>query len=219
MVQTYILSFIEGFLTFVSPCILPLLPVYLFYLAGLPAGGDKNEIKKRTLLINSLAFVIGFTIIFVLLGTTATFFGQFLKNNIALFRNFSGIIMIIFGLNFMGIFKIKLLNTEKRFHYNKDRLGFFSSIIFGMVFSFGWTPCIGSFLGSALLKASSSNTVIEGSFLLFVYSMGLGIPFILSALMFEKAKSVFEKIKKHQRIITAISGLVLIISGIITISL
>lgn len=211
---TYVLSFIEGILTFISPCILPLIPVYLFYLAGI--SGDKaGQINKGRLVTNALGFIIGFTIVFVILGATATSLGYFLKSHISLLKKVSGMIMVVFGLNFMGVFKIGILNTEKRFEYKFKELKFLSSIVFGMVFGFGWTPCLGAFLGSALLLASSSDTIIQGILLLLAYSVGLGIPFIITAVLFEKIKSTLTFIQTHNKVINIISGLVLILAGIL----
>lgn len=214
MDTSYVLSFIEGILTFISPCILPLLPVYFFYLAGIKDTED--TINKRKLTANAIAFVLGFTIIFVLMGATATTIGQFLKNHIDILRKISGVLMIVFGLNFMGVFKIGFLNVEKRMHYNFKELNFFRSLLFGLIFGLGWTPCVGAFLGSALLMASSSNTIYEGIMLLVVYSLGLGIPFILTAVAFERLKTGLTVMTKYQNTISLISGIVLILAGLLT---
>lgn len=209
---SYGLTFIEGFLTFISPCILPMMPIYFFYLAGME--GD-DEAKKNRLFINSIAFVIGFIIIFTLLGAVATTIGHFLVNNRIALQKISGIIIILFGLNYIGVLKISFLNMEKSLDYKFNKLNFFSSIIFGIVFGLGWSSCSGAFLGSALALASNSNTVWEGVLLLFTYSIGLGIPFMISAIIFEKIKSTFDFIKKHYNIISIISGIMLIIAGIL----
>lgn len=212
----YVFGFIQGVLTFVSPCILPLLPVYFSYLAGI---GADNKVQGKSygakLVINSLAFIAGFTLIFVLLGAAATSLGHFLRSGIDIFRRISGIIMIVFGLNFLGILKFNFLNIEKRLEYRFKELKFFSSIIFGMVFGFGWSPCSGPFLGSALIMAANSNTVGQGILLLFVYSMGLGVPFILTAALMDKMKYSIESLQKHNRVIRAIAGFILIVGGIL----
>ncbi|WP_110463514.1 cytochrome c biogenesis CcdA family protein [Ruminiclostridium sufflavum] len=201
------MTFIEGILTFISPCILPMLPIYFLYLAG------ESQNKSR-LLTNSIGFVIGFTIVFTILGATVTSFGYFLTNHRNLLEKISGLVMILFGLNFTGILKINLLNREKRFDFKFNRLRFLSSVVFGMVFSLGWTPCLGAFLGSALALASNSDTILQGTLLLFLYSVGLGIPFILTSVLFEKVKGAFRQIQKHMAIISIISGVLLIIAGI-----
>lgn len=216
-INSYVLGFIEGILTFISPCILPLLPVYLVYLAGEKVKKEiSGGFRSRKLLANSLGFVLGFTIVFVLLGAAATSLGHFLKENIVFFRKISGIIMIIFGLNFMGIISLGFLNKYRKINYQFRELKFFNSVIFGAAFGFGWTPCVGAFLGSALLMASNSETIGQGILLLVVYSAGLGIPFIISSIIFDKAKIVFNFIQKHNRTVNIVSGSVLIIAGILT---
>lgn len=213
---TYIFGFIEGVLTFISPCILPLLPVYFFYLAGVSDEGASAGMQDRSRLIgNSIGFVLGFTLVFVALGAAATSLGQFLKSNMGLFRKLSGILMILFGLNFTGIFKLNFLNVERRFEYKFKKLNFLNSIVFGAVFGFGWTPCLGAFLGSALLLAGNSETLWQGVSLLLVYSIGLGIPFIVTSVIFDRVKSSFRNIQKYSRIISIISGIVLILAGIL----
>jgi len=213
---TYIKSLLYGLLTFVSPCILPMLPIYYSYLAGGIAGQANNEggNHKERLLINSIGFVLGFSTVFVLLGAAATSIGAFLRSHRDEFVIVSGIIIILFGLNFLGILKIGILNVEKRFDYRFERLKFFSSVIFGMVFSFGWTGCIVSYLTPVMAMAADSEMMAEGLLMLTIYSLGLGIPFIVSALIFEKLKKVFKFVQKNYRIINIISGLFLIYSGI-----
>jgi cytochrome c-type biogenesis protein len=215
-VSSYLLTFIEGVLTFISPCILPMLPVYFLYLAGTSeVANQEGPAKRKRLITNSVGFVIGFTIVFVLLGATVTSIGHFLVNHKDLLRKISGIVIILFGLNFMGILKLKFLNMEKRIDFKFNKLGFFSSILFGFVFGFGWTPCLGAFLGSALAMASNSKTIFEGIMLLLVYSIGLGIPFIIASVIFDELKSTFKLIQKHNKLIGIISGILLIVAGIL----
>lgn len=214
---SYFLTFIEGILAFISPCLLPMLPIYFSYLAGIADENATDVLEnKNRLLINSIGFVLGFTIIFTLLGATATFFGMFLKSNIEVIRKLSGIVMILFGLNFMGIFRLKFLDFEKRLDYNFKNMKFFSSLVFGVVFSISWSSCQGALLGAALLMASTSDKVWEGIILLLLYSLGLGIPFIMTSIVFEKLKGLMTFIKKQYRIISFISGIVLILAGIFT---
>ncbi len=208
----YMLSFLEGILTFISPCILPMLPIYFFYLA---AVAEEEDIKRGRLLVNSIAFVLGFTLIFVILGATATTLGSFLKEHIDIFRKISGIIMVILGLNFIGIIQLGFLNVDKRFNYDFKEMNFLKSIVFGMVFAFGWTPCVGVFLGSALLLAGNADSIAQGIILLLLYSVGLGLPFILSAILFDAAKNVLRGMQKHSRIISFVSGLVLVLAGLL----
>jgi cytochrome c-type biogenesis protein len=202
-------------LTFISPCILPMLPIYFVYLAGTSVSGEPEASGKNHMLINAFGFVIGFTIVFVILGATVTVFGHFLQNNRLLLQRVSGLVMVLFGLNFTGILKIGILNSEKRLHLKIGNLKFLSSIVFGMVFGFGWTPCLGAFLGSALILAGNSKTILQGILLLLVYSIGLGIPFIVSSIVFEKAKSAFGWLQKHSKVITVLSGLLLIAAGLL----
>ena len=212
---SYILTFVEGILTFISSCILPMLPIYFFYLAGSPEVGSDTAINRRRLLKNSIGFVFGFTIIFILLGVTVTSLGHFFASNKDLMRKVSGSVMILFGVNFMGVINIKFLSRSKRMDIKFNKLDFLSSIVFGMVFGFGWTPCIGVFLGSALALAGNSKTIFQGFMLLVVYFIGLGIPFILSAIIFDKIKGTIKKIQRHSELISIISGGLLVFEGIL----
>lgn len=211
----YIMSFVNGVLTFVSPCILPMLPVYFTYLAGNinDEGYGKAENKGR-LFVNAVGFVLGFAMVFVALGAAATSLGSFLREHRSTLKMISSIIVILFGLNFLGALKIGILNIEKRFEYKFDRLKFFSSIIFGMVFSFGWTGCIVSFLTPVLAMAADSETILKGIVLLTIYSLGLGVPFVISAIIFDNIKESYRFIQRHSRIISIISGFILIGLGI-----
>lgn len=204
----YILLFLEGIITFISPCLLPMLPIYISYFAA----GEAN--RKKTLK-NSLGFVLGFTIVFVALGAFAGSIGALFKRYEVAFNIVCGIIVIILGLNFIGVIKIGFLNRTHEQNANTKQLGFFSSILFGIVFSIGWTPCVGAFLGSALMIASTSGSVISGILMLLIYSLGLGIPFILSALLIDRLKSAFDFIKRNYKTINLISGILLIIVGIL----
>lgn len=193
-----------------------MVPVYFFYMAGITGKGNEDGTENRSrLIINALGFVAGFTLVFVALGAAATAIGHFLNDNIDVFRKIGGIVIIIFGLNFLGLFKLNFLNTEKRFNYSFREPKFFSSVVFGSVFGFGWTPCLGPFLGTALITAGNSNTLLQGITLLLIYSAGLGIPFVVVAVLFEKLKDVLHNVQRHSRIISIISGIVLIFSGIL----
>ena len=206
----FFIIFIEGFVSFISPCVLPMLPIYVSYFSG----QDKD--LKRTI-INSLGFVLGFTIIFVLLGIFASTLGKVITANSKYINIIFGIIIIIFGMHYMGILNIKILNKSKGIKKNSDKLSFFSAIIFGMIFSVCWTPCVGVFLSSALMMSATSMNVLKGGFMLFIYSIGLGIPFILTSIFLERLKNTFNNIKKHYNIINKIAGMILIFSGILLI--
>ena len=176
----YLLLFLEGIITFISPCILPLLPLYISYFMG--GNGDNEKFKYRTL-INSLGFVLGFTIIFTLLGTLAGTFGSFIKEQSFIINIFSGLIVILFGINYVGIFKISLFEKSLKLKTEIKTFKFFSSIVFGMIFGIGWTPCVGTFLGTALMIAVNSQETVKGTIMLLIYSLGLGIPFIVCAIL------------------------------------
>lgn len=215
-ILNYILTFTEGLLSFISPCILPMLPVYFLYLAGNVENSNNGQaIFKARLVINSIGFVVGFSIVFVVLGATVTALGRFLAANRDVLRMTSGVAMMLFGLYFTGIFKLAFLNTEKRFTVNTNKLHFPGSVLFGMAFGFGWTPCLGVFLGSALALAGNSGSIAEGILLLLSYSIGLGVPFIMSSIVFEKTRSIFRKIQACSSQISMASGLLLFAAGIL----
>lgn len=204
----YLIAFFEGIITFISPCLLPMLPIYISYFAN----GEDN--RRRTLK-NALGFVLGFTIVFVLLGAFAGSIGGFLKQYKTVVNIITGLIVVVLGLNFLGIFNIAFLNQTKKMQLQVKNTGFLTSILFGIVFSIGWTPCVGAFLGSALMMASERGTVAEGMFMLIMYSAGLGIPFVASAILIDRLKGTFDFIKKNYSIINKISGSLLVIVGIL----
>lgn len=204
----YIISFLEGIITFISPCLLPMLPIYITYFVG---GGERNT--KKTLK-GALGFVLGFTVVFVCMGALAGTVGSFLTKYQTIVNILSGLIVICFGLNFLGVFKFKLFRGNQR-EANMENMNFFQAIVFGMIFSLGWTPCVGAFLGSALVLASQQGSMQIGIGMLLCYSIGLGIPFLLSALLIEQLKSAFDFIKRHYNIINKASGALLIVVGIL----
>ena len=203
----YLISFLEGVITFISPCLLPMLPVYVSYFAG---GGERS-IRKT--LGGASGFVLGFTLVFVAMGALAGTLGSFLTRYQTIVNIVSGLIVVFFGLNFMGILKVNL------FRGGMGRVqmtgGFFSSVIFGIIFSLGWTPCVGAFLGSALALASQQGHVVEGMLMLLAYSLGLGIPFVLSAVLIDYLKSAFNWIKRNYSVINTVCGGLLILIGIL----
>lgn len=203
----YFISFLEGIITFISPCLLPMLPIYISYFAG-----GKEQSTKKTV-INALGFVLGFTILFMAMGALAGTAGSFLTKYQTAVNIVSGIIVIVFGLNFSGVLKINLFHGMHS-NVNTENMGFISAMIFGMIFSIGWTPCVGAFLGSALALASTQAHMVKGILMLLCYSLGLGIPFIISAVLIDKLKGAFNLIKKNYRIINMICGGFLIIIGV-----
>lgn len=204
----YLIAFLEGIITFISPCLLPMLPIYISYFAG---GGERTTGKT---LKGAFGFVIGFTAVFVLLGALAGTIGSFLKEYQTAVNIVSGLIVVIFGLNFLGVFKLNIFKGSKR-TVNTENMGFFSALLFGIVFSIGWTPCVGAFLGSALMLASQQAHAVEGTLMLLAYSLGLGIPFVLSAVLIDYLKGAFNWIKKNYKIINTVSGVLLVMIGIL----
>ncbi|MBU5486007.1 cytochrome c biogenesis protein CcdA [Clostridium sp. MSJ-11] len=211
--MNYILLFLEGIITFISPCILPMIPIYVSYFAG---GDIDNKNHKNRALISSIAFVAGFTFVFTLLGAAAGTVGVIFNKYMREINIISGSIMVIFGINYLGVINVELLH--RTFRMNKptgyEKSPIMSAVLFGMVFGIGWTPCVGPFLGSALMIASNSTNVFMGASMLLTYSLGLGIPFILSALLIDSLKTTFDFIKRNYKTINRISGVLLIIIGI-----
>ena len=203
----YFISFLEGIITFISPCLLPMIPIYVSYFAG---GGQRDW---RRSLKCALGFVLGFTVVFMLLGALAGTLGSFLTRYQTAVNLVMGLIVIFFGLHFLGIIKVNLFRGSQR-QVDTSNLGFVSSMVFGMVFSIGWTPCVGAFLGSALALASQQGSVVVGVVMLLCYSLGLGIPFIISALLIDRLKGAFNAIKRHYDIINKVCGALLIVIGV-----
>ncbi len=204
----YIISFLEGIITFISPCLLPMIPIYITYFVG---GGERSTKKTLT---GALGFVCGFTIVFVCMGALAGTIGSFLTKYQTIVNIVSGAIVILFGLNFLGVFKWNFFKGSSR-SIDTENMNFFSAAFFGVIFSLGWTPCVGAFLGSALMLASQQGSTMVGVWMLLCYSVGLGIPFILSAVLIDRLKTAFDFIKKHYNIINKISGALLILVGIL----
>lgn len=204
----YIFTFLEGLASFISPCLLPMLPIYISYFVG------ENDKKTSKAVINALGFVLGFSTIFLLLSIFASQLGIIMSNNIKYIKIIFGIIIILFGLNYMEILQIKFLNKSKEINNNVKDLTFIKAVIFGILFSISWTPCIGTFLSSALLLVAKQQNMLEGIFLMIVYCIGLGIPFVISVVLIEKLKGMFNFIKRNYNIIKKISGIILIVMGI-----
>ena len=204
----YLIAFLEGIITFISPCLLPMLPIYLSYFAG---GGERTTART---LKGAFGFVTGFTVIFVAMGALAGTVGSFLHEYQTAVNVISGLVVVLFGLNFLGVFQWNLFQGMKGSVKTRD-MGFFSALLFGLIFSVGWTPCVGAFLGSALLLASQQGHVVEGMAMLLAYSLGLGIPFVLSAVLIDTLKSAFDWIKKHYDTINKVCGGFLVLVGIL----
>ena len=203
----YLISFLEGIITFISPCLLPMLPIYISYFAG---GGERT-VKKT--LIGASGFVLGFTVVFVAMGALAGTLGSFLLQHRRAVDLISGILVILFGLNYLGVLKLNLFRGGGT-GFRAGEMGFFSAFLFGVIFSVGWTPCVGAFLGSALMLASQQGSVVQGTLMLLCYSAGLGLPFLISAVLIDQLKGAFGWIKSHYTIINRICGGLLIFMGV-----
>lgn len=216
----YLITFTEGLLSFISPCLLPMLPIYLSYLAGSIEGGEGNgkgevDIKNKRILANALGFFLGFSAVFILMGAAAGTVGRFAAQHTRLLNIVGGGLMVLFGLNYMDVVKIPFLNAVKRMDFKAKTLNAASSLLFGAVFALGWTPCVGAFLGSALMLAAAAQTAFKGILLLTAYSLGLGVPFILSAVLLKQLSGMFSFIKRHYKIISIVSGVLLVLLGVL----
>ena len=204
----YVISFLEGIITFLSPCLLPMLPIYISYFAG---GGERSS--KKTLK-TALGFVVGFTIVFVAMGALAGTLGSFLTKYQTAVNIVSGLIVVLFGLTYMGVLHLNFFKGEGA-SMEKDNLDFFSALVFGMVFSIGWTPCVGVFLGSALMLASQQGHAVEGMLMLLAYSLGLGVPFLFSAVLIDRLKGAFNWVKAHYKQVNLVCGALLVAVGVL----
>lgn len=214
---TYAGAFIAGLLSFLSPCVLPLIPSYITYITGLSFADLQDEhpshkVRQQTI-IHSLLFIAGFTLIFVLLGASATFIGGFLHSKMDLLRKIGGVLIILFGVHLSGLLPITLLLGEKKISIHRKPAGYIGSVVVGIAFAAGWTPCIGPILASILMVASAEDTVAKGILLLLTYSMGLAIPFFLSSLALHHFIVIFNRFKKFIRMFEIVTGLFLIIVG------
>ena len=217
---TYVGALFAGLLSFLSPCVLPLVPPYLCFLGGATfdqlAGEDETPTHVyATVVMSSIAFVLGFTTVFVALGATATALGQLLIANLALLSKVAGVIIIIAGLHFLGLIHIPLLHREARYHADERPAGLLGAYIIGLAFAFGWTPCIGPVLGAILAMAAGEDSVRQGIGLLFVYSLGLGIPFIAAAVAIRPFMSTMQRFRRHLGTIEKVLGGFLVVTGIL----
>ena len=208
------LAFGAGFLSFFSPCILPMIPAYIMYLTGTTM---ESELKERRLyaLIRTLGFVIGFTIIFIIMGSSASFIGRIFVRNKRIFSRLSGALIIVFGLNMMGIFKFKFLNMERKISGPREMKNWFSSVLMGMAFAAGWTPCFGPVLASILVYAGGSASVSKGVLLLLIYSIGMGLPFILTALFINVFINLLDRAGRFVQYLPKIGGALMVIFGLL----
>lgn len=206
------IAIFAGFASFVSPCVLPLVPAYVGYITG--SSSDESQAKSFTLW-RAIAFVLGFSLVFITMGATASYLGKLFAQYQALFNKISGILIIIFGLHLIGLLKLEFLYREARMEGPKEATSWLTALLMGMAFAAGWTPCVGPVLASILAYAGSSATLGQGIILLVFYSLGLGIPFILTAVFIEKFMEVSNKVNKYLPLVSKVSGGVLIIFGIL----
>jgi cytochrome c-type biogenesis protein len=216
---TLIAAFAAGFLSFVSPCVLPLIPGYISFVSGVSVeemrGDSAPTTSRLQVFLTSLAFVIGFSLVFIALGASATAIGKFLFARLPLFSKIAGVILVIFGLHTMGVFRLAFLESEKRVHSQRKPAGPLGAMLVGVAFAFGWTPCIGPILGGILAIAGSKNSVTEGITLLGVYSLGLGIPFLITSLAINQFFGAAKKIRRYYHAIELASGALLIVIGVL----
>jgi len=212
-------AFFAGLVSFLSPCVLPLVPGYISIISGSSLdqlkANEKDASLFRMVLMNSIMFIIGFSITFIFLGATATWVGQFLLSRMRLLGQIAGIVLIVFGIHLTGIFKINFLYKDKRFHNVEKPRGLLGALVLGLAFAFGWTPCIGPILAGILTIASTKQTVLEGMFLLAIYSAGLGIPFLLTSVALNKFLSFYSRFKKHFHAVEVVSGALVIAVGLL----
>ena len=228
---TLLAAFAAGLLSFISPCVLPLIPGYLSYISGLSldemrgtpqAAGSGAAVAvaapphvRRRILISSLAFILGFTLVFVAIGATASAIGKFVNHQLPLLGRIAGAVIIVFGLHTMGVLRIEWLYQEKRVQTRRRPAGFFGAMLVGIAFAFGWTPCIGPILSGILFLAGSTDTVAKGVRLLLVYSLGLGVPFFATALAINHFFAALSRIRRHYHKIELVSGMLLVIIGLL----
>jgi cytochrome c-type biogenesis protein len=217
---TYLAALVAGFLSFISPCVLPLIPGYISFVSGVSleemrGGGARPATARRQVLLTSVAFVLGFSLVFIAFGASASAIGKFVLRNLPLFGRIAGIVIIIFGLHTMGVFRLPFLEVEKRAHAQQKPAGLFGALLVGVAFAFGWTPCIGPILAGILAVAGSRETVREGVLLLTVYSLGLAIPFLLTSMAIDRFFSITARIRKHYHTVERVSGGLLVAIGLL----
>ena len=201
----YFITFLEGFISFLSPCMLPMLPLYISYFAG-------NADKKHKTLARALAFVLGFTVVFTVLGLFAGTLGQLLARYQTGVNIVSGALVVVFGLSYLDVIRLPMF---KGMQGGRSVTSVFSAFLFGVIYSVSLTPCVGAFLGSALMMASSTGGAVTGTLLLLTYSLGLGVPFLVSAVLIDRLNAVFGAIKKHYRVVNIVCGVFLIVVGVL----
>jgi cytochrome c-type biogenesis protein len=219
MEVTLLAAFAAGFLSFISPCVLPLIPGYISFISGLTLeemqGKAEAKASRRSVLLASAAFVLGFTVIFVAMGASASALGGWLSEHRSIIEKIAGTVLIVLGLHMMGVFRIRLLENDNRIHTNAKPAGPIGAFFVGTAFAFAWTPCIGPILGGILTMAATRDSVGEGMQMLAVYSLGLGVPFLLTSVAIDRFFSAAARIRRHYRTIELVSGGLLIAVGLL----
>ena len=210
------IAFTGGLLSFLSPCVLPLVPSYVTFITGLSL--DDVQKARRAALTHSLLFILGFTLIFLALGATATALGQLVHNQRAWISRIGGVLIIVFGLYMLGVFNVALFSRERRVHIADKPVGYLGTLLVGIAFGAGWTPCIGPILGAILTYAASAADLSRGLWLLLAYSLGLAVPFLLSAVAVERFLDFFTRMKRQMVWITRASGVLMIAVGVLMIT-
>ncbi|MFW6160419.1 MAG: cytochrome c biogenesis CcdA family protein [Acidobacteriota bacterium] len=214
-----LVAFSAGLISFLSPCILPLIPSYLAFITGISldelSTGESLRKVRKIVIVNCLLFILGFSLIFVALGASATFIGKFLSYNIRWLEIAGGVVVIILGLHFAGLFRLRFLEREKKVHFQEKPLGFLGTVVVGMAFGAGWTPCVGPILGAILTMAATTQNVTQGIVLLGVYSTGLGLPFLVTGIIIQRFFEYFSSVRKYFKAITLAGGILLIILGVL----
>ena len=214
---TLIAAFVAGFLSFISPCVLPLIPGYISFISGASLDDMRagHGAARRQVLLSSLAFVLGFSLVFIALGASATAIGRFVFDKQPILSKIAGALIIVFGLHMMGVFRLGFLDTEKRAQARRKPAGPLGALLVGIAFAFGWTPCIGPILAGILVVAGSRDTIGEGVLLLAIYSAGLGVPFLLTSMAIDRFFSVAAAIRRHYHAIELTSGGLLVAIGVL----
>jgi cytochrome c-type biogenesis protein len=214
LLPAMLVALVAGVLSFLSPCVLPIVPPYLAYMGGISMGDMRDGVDRHRVILPALFFVMGLSTIFLLLGFTASAFGSFVLDNQVLLGRVSGLVIIAFGIHFLGLYRIPLLDREMRVNAGDRGGSAFGAYLLGLAFAFGWTPCIGPQLGAILSLAAQEGSMERGTLLLGVYALGLGLPFLLAAVFIEHSMALMSKLKRHMKLIERLMGGLLVIVGL-----
>ena len=214
LLPAMLVALVAGVLSFLSPCVLPIVPPYLAYMGGISVGDMRDGVDRHRVILPALFFVMGLSTIFLLLGFTASAFGSFVLDNQVLLGRVSGLLIIAFGLHFLGLYRIPILDRDIRMNAGDRGGSAFGAYLLGLAFAFGWTPCIGPQLGAILSLAAQEGSMERGTLLLGVYALGLGLPFLLAAIFIEHSMSLMAKLKRHMKLVERLMGSLLVLVGL-----